>query len=395
MMNMNTRDETTKKTPSHGSRRLTGPRQLAFVAGSKKKHRNLVVGLLGAAAVTGASTASAQSAVTTYGLIDMAVVREAGGSAGPVTKLTSGVSVGSRLGFKGTEDFGNGLSALFVLESGFQGDTGTLGQGGLLFGRQAYVGLQGGFGSVLVGRQYTPEYLVVAFADPFGSGYVADSKNIVATSGNSFSRMDNTVKYVSPTIAGLTVTLAAAPGEVSGDSAAGRQFGGSVAFTAGRLQLRAGYHNRNNDTATMRDTENARNAVVAVVYDFGIVKAHALYGINHGLNSSVLRNTANPFKRPTVPVASTDSRDSLVGLTVPFGPHTLLASYIHKDDRTTLNQDANQVAVGYRYTLSKRTSVYAIYARIGNRNGASYTAGNASEAGTGDRGTSFGISHAF
>lgn len=362
---------------------------------TKTKHSELIIGLIGAVAAFSPPMASAQSAVTPYGLIDMAVVRESGGSAGSVTKLTSGVSVGSRLGFKGTEDLGNGLSALFVLENGFQADTGTMGQGGLLFGRQAYVGLRGGFGSVLVGRQYTPEYVVVAFADPFGSGYVADSKNMVATSGNAFSRMDNTVKYLSPTVAGLTLELAAAPGEVAGDSAAGRQFGGSIAYAAGPLQVRAGYHNRNNDTAVLKNTEDARNAVVAAVYDFGVVKAHVLYGANHGLNSSVLRNTANPFGRATIPVASTDSRDALVGLTLPFGPHTLLVSYIHKDDRTARNQDANQLAIGYRYALSKRTSVYAIHARIDNRNGASYTVGNASESGTGSRGTSFGISHAF
>ena len=359
------------------------------------KQRSLAIAVLGASAIGITSAANAQSAVTVYGLLDTAVVHESGGSAGSVTKVTSGVSAGSRLGFKGSEDIGNGLSALFLLESGFQADTGVMGQGGLLFGRQAYVGLHGGFGSVLVGRQYTPEYLVVVFADPFGSGYVGDTKNMVATTGNSFSRMDNTVKYVSPTISGVTVELAAAPGEVSGDSDAGRQFGGALAYTAGPLQVRVGYHNRNNDTATLKNTENARNAVVAAVYDFGVVKAHVLYGINHGLNSSVLRNTANPFGRATPPVASTDSRDALVGLTVPFGRHALLASYIRKDDRTALNQDASQVAIGYRYTLSKRTGLYATYARIANRNGASYTVGSAIESGTGDRAASLGVSHAF
>jgi predicted porin len=375
---MNTRDNTSVKASSSGARNKT-----------------LLTGLVCAVLAAGTPAVSAQSAITPYGLIDMAIVQESGGSAGSVTKLTSGVNVGSRIGFKGTEDLGNGLSAVFVLESGFQGDTGTLGQGGLLFGRQAYVGLRGGFGSLLVGRQYTPEYLVVAFADPFGSGYVADSKNVVATSGNSFSRMDNTIKYLSATVSGLTAELAVAPGEVAGDSAAGRQFGGSIAYSAGPLQVRVGYHNRNNDTATLRNTENARNAVLAAVYDFGVVKAHLLYGANRGLNSSVLRNTANPFGRPTIPVASTDSRDALVGLTIPLGPHTLLASYIRKDDRTAFNQDAHQVAIGYRYTLSRRTSMYAVYARIDNRNGAGYTVGNASESGTGSRGISVGISHAF
>lgn len=247
----------------------------------------------------------------------------------------------------------------------------------------------------LVGRQYTPEYVVVAFTDPFGSGYVADSKNIVATSGNAFSRMDNTVKYLSPTVAGLTVELAAAPGEVSCDNSAGRQVGGSIAYALGPLQVRIGYHDRHNDTATLKNQGSARNAVVAVVYDFSVIKAHVLYGVNSGLNSSVLRNTANPFGQATAPVASTESRDTLVGLTVPLGPHTLLASYIQKDDRTRHNQDANQIAIGYRYTVSKRTSVYAVHARIENKNGAGYTSGNASESGTGNHGTTIGLSHTF
>lgn len=349
--------------------------------------------LLATAAIAG--NVHAQSAVTVYGLLDVAVVQEGGGIAGSVSKLSSGVGAGSRLGFKGKEELGNGWSALFLLENGFQADNGAMGQGGLLFGRQAYVGLQSPYGTLLLGRQYTPEYLVKVFADPFGSGYVADSKNIIATSGNAFSRMDNTLKYQSPGMAGVNVELVAAPGEVSGDSTAGRQFGGSLAYTAGPLQLRAGYHNRNNDTATLKNTDNARNAVLAAVYDFGVAKAHLLYGSNHGLNSSSLRNAANPFGRASVPVASTDSRDVLLGLTVPFGPHALLASYLRKDDRTARRQDASQVAIGYRYALSKRTSLYAVYARIDNRNGASYTVGNSIEAGSGDRAASAGISHAF
>jgi predicted porin len=138
------------------------------------------------------------SSVNVYGLVDVALVRETGGSAGDVTKITSGVGAGSRLGFKGREDLGGGLAAVFLLESGFQADTGALGQGGLLFGRQAYAGLQGGFGTLTAGRQYTPQYLTVVMADPFGSGYAGDTKNLMAPTGNSASRMDNSLKYVSP-----------------------------------------------------------------------------------------------------------------------------------------------------------------------------------------------------
>jgi predicted porin len=340
-----------------------------------------------------AQLASAQSNVTIYGLFDMAVVRESGGVNGPVTRVSSGNTGGSRIGFKGTEELGNGLKALFLLENGFQGDTGAAGQGGLIFGRQAYVGLQGGFGSVLIGRQYTAHYMVQVFADPFGSGYVGDTKNLLGTTGNAFSRMDNTVKYISPVLGGFSAELVAAPGEVSGDSASGRQLGGSLAWANGPLQVRVGYHNRNNDTASVHGTENAKNTVLAAVYDFGVVKLHALYDWNRGLNSSVLRNTANPFGRPAI--ASTDSRDALVGLTVPVGAGAFLASYIYKDDRTAFDQDATQIALGYRYALSKRTELNVAYAMIDNRNGASYTVGSAIESGTGDRSASVGIRHAF
>ncbi|MCS0589177.1 porin [Massilia norwichensis] len=350
--------------------------------------------LIVSALLAGASQlASAQSSVTIYGMIDMAVVRESGGTAGPMTKVTSGTTGGSRLGFKGTEDLGNGLKALFLLENGFQGDTGTAGQGGLIFGRQVYVGLQGGFGTVLVGRQYTPHYLVQVFADPFGSGWVGDTKNLLGTTGNSFSRMDNTVKYQSPVVSGFSAELVAAPGEVSGDSASGRQLGGSLAWASGPLQVRAGYHNRNNNTATVTGTENAKNWVLAAVYDFGKFRLHGLYDWNRGLNSSVLRNTANPYGRPAI--ASTDSRDAMVGLSVPFGVHALLASYVYKDDRTAFNQDASQIAIGYRYTLSKRTDFNIAYAKIDNRRGASYTVGSAIESGTGDRAAMVGVRHAF
>src|SRR5437868_4896157 len=97
-----------------------------------------------AAAFAGA--AQAQSSVTVYGAVDLGLVLERG-PAGSVTKLSSGVEAGSRLGFKGTEDLGGGLSAKFVLEMGISVDNGGLNQGGAAFGRQSLVGLAGGFGS--------------------------------------------------------------------------------------------------------------------------------------------------------------------------------------------------------------------------------------------------------
>jgi len=337
----------------------------------------------------------AQDAITMYGVIDMALVREAGGKNGQLTKLTSGVPMGSRIGFMGSEDLGYGLKALFVLENGFQADTGEVGQGGLVFGRQAYVGLQGRFGSLLVGRQYTPEYQSVVIADPFGSGYVADSKNLFATSGNAFSRMDNTVKYISPALFGVSIELAVAPGEHGGDSPAGRQLGAAIDYRTAKLRVRAGYHERNDDGTPGARVQSGRNSVIGAAYDFGVVRLHGAYGVNHGPNSALLRNTSNPYGQALPALASTDSRDAMAGVTLPFGPHALMLSIIHKDDRGALDQDARQSAIGYRHALSKRTELYAVHAHIVNRHGAAYTAGNASESGSGDRATSIGLRHSF
>ncbi|MBB5370019.1 MULTISPECIES: porin [unclassified Janthinobacterium] len=340
-----------------------------------------------------AGTAAAQSNVTVYGIFDMAFVRESGGIA-TTNKLTSGVESGSRLGFKGSEDLGGGTSAIFLLENGFQGDTGTTGQGGLLFGRQAYVGLQSNSGTLLLGRQYTPQYLAVAAIDPFGSGTAGDTKNLMATTGNSASRMDNTVKYISPVVNGFSGEVVYGAGEVAGNNSAGRQLGGMLTYVTGDLTVRLASHYRNNDTATVQ-TSSARNSVLTALYDFGSFKAHFAYGVDKGVNSALPRNLANPFGYAVAPTPSTDSNVVLLGLTVPQGPGVWLASYIRKNDKTSYNQDAQQFAAGYRYYLSKRTDLYAVYAYIRNQNGAGYTVGSSIEGGTGNRALNLGIRHIF
>lgn len=345
-----------------------------------------------------ASAALAQSTVNIYGVVDAGLVLERGAAAGSVNKLSSGVASGSRLGFKGTEDLGGGLSALFLLENGFDVSTGVATQGGALFGRQAYVGLGSGFGTVTLGRQYTPEYLVLAFADPFGTGLAGHAGNLFAITGNAASRMDNTIKYVTPNLSGFTGELAYGFGEVAGDNSAGRQIGAAVGYTGGPLSVRLGYHNWDRTVAspTAQDT---KNTLLAATYNFDVVKVHAAFATNKGFESSKPRNPltgagSNPLGG-AAPIASTDSRDAMIGVTVPMGQHTILASYITKNDKTSNNQDADQWAIGYRYALSKRTDFYAAYARIKNDNGADYTVGSAVDPGTGDKAFNLGIRHTF
>src|SRR5512133_3114599 len=165
-----------------------------------------------AALLTLSGIAHAETSVSIYGIVDAGLVRESGGAEGNVTALGGGVASGSRLGFRGKEDLGSGLSANFLLENGFNSDNGTLGQGGLLFGRQMYVGLSGDFGAVRMGRQYSPYYLALRdVADPFAAGLAGRAGNIMVTN----TRVNNMINYLTPQFAGFVADLAYGLGEVA------------------------------------------------------------------------------------------------------------------------------------------------------------------------------------
>ncbi len=366
--------------------------------------KNLVLAL----AVTGACTgaAHAQSALTIYGIVDAALVRERGGVGGNVTNLSSGVGAATRIGFRGTEDLGGGLAAHFVLETGARIDTGVADVPGSIFNRQAYVGFKHNrLGSLNLGRQLTPLYLaLIGVADPFGAGYAGTARNLFPSAG-VMTRTSNTLMYISPATYGVTAELSYALGEQSGDSTAGRQIGASLGYSQGPLNARLVYNHRNNDLTAAAgaaqvppspavDRDIGRNLMLAANFDFRIAKAYAAYSHNEGTNSSPLPNTGNPFGgvRPT---ASTESRDMLLGATVPFGLNTLMASYIRNDDKTFFNQDARQWAIGATHALSKRTSLYTAYAKITNKRGAGYTVGNNTDPGSGDSAFNLGVRHNF
>ncbi len=260
------------------------------------------------------------------------------------------------------------MSANFVLENGFNIDNGSL-VGGLIFGRQAFVGLKGGFGAVNLGRQYTPHYSILVGVDPFGNGTAGRTTNLMANSG---VRMNNTVKYSSPNMGGFSADVAYGFGEVAGDSAASRAIGFNVKYAAGPVTVGLGYHNANNAT----DTDDAKSTLLAGTYSFGVAKAHLAYGVNKGTGSA-------------------DNTDMMVGVTVPVGASKFIASYIRKNDESAANADASQWALGYFYSLSKRTDLYVAYADISNDNGAAFKVGNGTEAGSGDRAFNLGVRHNF
>jgi predicted porin len=348
-----------------------------------------------------AAQAQAQSNVTIYGLVDAGLVSERGGVAGNVTKVTSGIGGQSRLGFRGTEDLGNGLSAIFQLETGFRADDGSLDNtNSALFNRQAYVGLKSkDAGQLTIGRQYTMLYNAQSqVADPFGAGYAGSIKNLFPSAGAN-TRVSNALVYATPTIEGFSAEALYALGEQAGSANAGRQFGLGLNYSQGPLNARLVYNNKNNDTAATPTTaaklqDTGRNTMFAANYDFQVVKAYFAYGADKGVNSAQLP-VANAYGYTVAPKASVDSNDLLIGAQIPVGSGTIMASYIRKNDKTVANQDADQWALGYLYSLSKRTGAYIAYAKIKNKNGAGYTVGNNNEPGSGDKAFNLGIRHAF
>jgi predicted porin len=151
-------------------------------------------------------SAYAQSSVTMYGLLDEGLNFTNNAGAGSVFQVKSGDVVGSRWGIKGAEDLGGGDKAIFDLESGFNASNGEAGQDGRMFGRQAWVGLSSkSLGTLTVGRQYDPT--IDMFSDLTASGNWAGDVGATPFDNDNSDwdfRVDNSVKYVSPTIAGFT-----------------------------------------------------------------------------------------------------------------------------------------------------------------------------------------------
>lgn len=343
------------------------------------------------AALLCGATASASDSVAFYGVMDVGLSVDQGGVAGTSTRVTSGMATQSRWGFRGVEDLGQGMSAFFVIEGGIHADNGTSTQNNTLFGRTTIVGLRGRYGAVSAGLQDTPLFTTLnVVVDPLRNGIVR-SNNLMPPTG---FRAPNSVLYRSPEIAGFSGDLMYSAGEVAGDEAAGRAFGGSFGYSGGPLAARIAYHRKNNDSATVTGTDPARNLLFGASYDLGLARLHFGYEVNKGRNSAPLNNGAAVFGG-AAPIASTDSRDLLLGAALPFGASTVVLTYVRMMDRTVHNQDAEQLGAAYMYAFSKRSDVYASYGVIHNHNGAAYTEGNSEEPGTGNRQLAMGLRHRF
>ncbi|KQQ45721.1 porin [Duganella sp. Leaf126] len=344
-------------------------------------------------------TAAAQTPpVEVYGLLDAGVVAD-GGCQGDCARprIDSGIASGSRLGIRGREDLGRGTSAVYTLEAGVKNDTGTNEHDGKLFGRQAFVGIDGPLGVVTMGRQYNLVYETLTdVADPFHGGMAGNAGNLV---GYTTKRYDNSIKYKSPrSRSGFIGSVIYSFGESQFSSKVNRAYGATLGYASGPVNISISHQRKNNMLEASGTTpavdQSARNSLIAANIDFGGVVGYAAYGRSRG-DVGNQWDMSNPYGAMAQSLPTDRSRDALFGVSVPMGATTFLASYIHKDDQGLANRDADQLAVGASYAMSRRTDVYAALAKIRNRNGAGYGVGDATNRGRGDHAINVGLRHSF
>ncbi len=315
-----------------------------------------------------ASTAAfAQTNVTIYGIADMAVLGTTHlGAAGKQTQfnVNSGVLSTSRIGFKGVEDLGNGLKALFVLEYGLNVDD-NAGIGGLVTststnGRQQFVGLTGGFGTAVAGRLQTTglDFSVAATAlggsTGIGAAYIAGGGTLIT----SASRANNAVAYISPSFGGVTVAYNHArlteQAATSQAASATTSIGGNTDNTANLLSvsyangpITAGaIYTKVVASQTNLANDDVKEWGLRAGYDFSVVKLQALY---------------QQQKSEAAAVAGGKDKKWAVSVTVPVGAKVgVIAEYAALNVGSTAGADNVKVGtLAATYALSKRTTAYA------------------------------------
>ncbi|AZG13230.1 MULTISPECIES: porin [Cupriavidus] len=333
-----------------------------------------------AVAALAAGGAYAQSSVTLYGVVDAGVeyANHQPGVAGShdVVRLTSGNMSGSRWGLRGVEDLGGGLKGIFVLESGFNVDTGTQGQGNRLFGRQAFVGVQSQFGTLSLGRHQTPLYDFGLAFDPMA---ISTNYSITTQDGGFASRADNSIKYTG-TFGGLTGSLLYSTGsntgatagnayqgnagEVPGNYKLGREYAASLIYNGGPFSIGAVYDEVNPGIA-LADDAKIRRASVAGTYAFGPAKVFA--GYRWAKASDGARLAGGTLADGTV--ASSRSNLYWLGMGYQLTPALSLTGAAYYQDFNNTGADPWSFVVSTDYAFSKRTDAYLNVSYAKNKDG--------------------------
>lgn len=322
-----------------------------------------------AVAALAAGGAYAQSSVTLYGVVDAGIEynNNAGSTGENLFRMQSGGQSGSRWGLRGVEDLGGGLKGLFVLESGFEIDTGRGSQGSAgvpndsrLFGRAAYVGLQNQFGTLTLGRQQTPFYDFGLQFDPMA---IAPRYSITANAPEFQSRADNAVKYVGK-FGGLTASamysFRADGQEIAGRNVFGREMGALLSYAAGPFSIGAAYDDVHVGT-TANQAPVIRRATVAGTYAFGPAKAFAGYRWAKASDGAALPGA--------VGADTTTSNLYWLGLAYQMTPAFSVTGAAYYQDFRRSGADPWQFVLTGDYALSKRTDIYTSLSYTMNKDG--------------------------
>lgn len=297
-----------------------------------------------AAALIGcAAAATAQSNVTIYGVIDQGVIKSNGGTATNLGSTGSskawqvGQAAISRLGFRGREDLGGGLSAQFNLETRFAPDTGMVRNASIYWVGNSYVQLNHkDYGSVWMGRNYVPAFYVAVRLDPFtwdGVGQIGGAQYVLYKSRDGV-QAPNIVGYKSPVMLnGLTID-----GGVSlGEGAASRETGFNVQYASGPLYVGFSFNKLSGGPAT---TDGDSLTTGGVSYNFGVVQPR-LY---------IAQSKTGGGKLSSDLVA--------IGATAPLGTSgKLKAAYMVMDPYGN-NNTQKKLSLGYDYAFSKQANIY-------------------------------------
>lgn len=359
-----------------------------------------VIALAVAGLVSGA--AFAQTNVTVYGLIDQTYLYSKSDDY-KFSGIKDGGLNGSRFGFKGEEALGNGLKAIFTMEYGKESDNDS--STANFSNRQAFVGLNGNFGTVTVGRQYNAASMFyskntsddVIGVMPVNSLQGQNGSQI--RSGGGTSRQDNVIKYVSPNFSGFTFAANYAFGE-SNETLAGTSFKKkaditdkdrySIAgdYTNGPFNVSLSYAGQTSSLGA--DTEDVSEWFIGGGYDFKVVKLYATY-----------QDLENDNKTAAT---VTDQSMWSVGAKVPVGAAGVVnfqyAEWEGETGNAAINKDGKSKGwgIGYEHSMSKRTTLYTYLSQIDHdKNVASVGSWQSGAAVAGEKQSNFmaGIRHKF
>jgi predicted porin len=323
-----------------------------------------------------AGAASAQSSVTVFGVVDLSANSWKNGS-NEQKRLDSNQMNSNRLGFRGTEDLGGGMSASFWIEGGMDSSVGLGGNanGGFDFQRRSTVSLSGKFGEVRLGRDYTSPFILNATFDVYGANGMGNSLNLYASAASTMGsgagtvvRANNMAAYFLPSglggVYGSVQFSAAEVGAVDGGAvkAAGNGMtAGVIGYAQGPINVAIGL--AQTKTATVNDFKVMN---IGGSYNFGVAKVLGLF---------------NQHKYGALKYTTTQ-----LSVSVPVGAGEIKASYVRGDASgsvATQNKDSTLVAAEYIHNLSKRTALYAQIGQVDNSSGTAASPGGAATVGGG------------